>query len=135
MKTGTWFAMVSSKRAIEIPALAKQLKFIEGESAKVDGNDLVVTVDDDLSGKGSFTIHLSKAKSVLTEARELAERKGEGRADRAEIAKLDARYELSWARKDSDAVYDTLLTVASKLKKLTGAVIYNQVDAEFMDIR
>lgn len=135
MKTGTWFAMCSSQRAIAIPELAKKLVFGDAEKPRVDGETLFVDVENELDGPGTLTIVLSKEPHVVIEARELVERKGADRADRAEVAKLDARYELSFPMKQADAVYDTLLDISAELKKRCGGVVYNQVNGEFMNLK
>jgi hypothetical protein len=135
MKRGVWFAMCSATRAIEVAALVDKLGLLEDEKPRVDGDTLIIDVDNDLDGPGTLTIFLSKAPHVVIEARELVERKGADRADRADIAKLDARYELSFALRQADAIYNTLIDVAARLKSLCGGVVYNQVNGAFMDLR
>lgn len=135
MKTGNWFAMCSSERAIEIPALVDKLTFGSQETPRVDGDELIVDVENEVDGPGTLTIVLATEPHVVVEARELADRKGADRPDRAEIAKLDARYELSFPMDQASSVYDTVLDIAASLKKLCGGVVYNQVNGEFMNLK
>lgn len=133
MSGGTWFAMCPSSKAVELDALMKQVGWLGNEKPKLEGGRLVVAVRDDDTGKsGTLMVHLSKDASVVKEAAEFAESYGADRPDREQIATYDARYELTWKQADAGTVYDTVLLVTGKLKRLCGAVIFNSGDREFV---
>lgn len=131
--SANWFAMCPAAKAVTLEELMKQVGWLKNEQPRIDDGKLVVKVRDDDTGKsGELKIGLVKSAKAAKDAAEIADTYGDDRPDRDALAKYDARYELSWKKTDAGTVFDTALLVIGKLKRLCGAVIFNNADSEFV---
>jgi len=122
MSIGTWFALCAADRRIGIEELAEQVGKLKGRTVRVEGGQLYVEV-----AGAEIIVSVQAGADVLAEAAEIAERH-----DRSEVATHGARYELTWELDDSDAVYNTLVSISSRLEKHCGAVIFDATNGRFV---
>lgn len=125
MSLGTWFAFCSPDRRMSFDDLAAYLGKIKGHEARVENGQLYVDIDE----KAEIIVSFAHDADVLAEAVELAE--DSDRPDRDTLAKYGARYELTWESEDSHAVYNTAVTIAGKLEKECGAIVYDTNNARY----
>lgn len=125
MTAGIWFAMCPAGRAIGLEALSEEIGKLKGRRAWVEGGQLYVEVDE----AAEVIVSYQHGKAVRAEAAEIAGRSD--RADRDQLAAYDARYEITFEMHEADTVYNTVVSLSSRLEKQCGAVIYDTNNARF----
>ena len=122
MSLGVWFALCAVERCLAIEALAAEVATLKGRVVRVERGQLHVEV-----AGAEIIVSAQVDAGVLAEAAEIADRHG-----RPEVAGCGARYELTWELDDSDAVYNTLVAIASRLEKRCEAAIYDATGGRFV---
>lgn len=129
--TGTWLAMCQSERLVPLEVLAAQLERAPDTTATIDGEVLVLTVQDALTGRSAtIDLWISRAPHVALEAQEIAELAASSASPEA-IAACDARYEILYDLAASDELMNPLLQLGQLLSDRAGAVVFDTFGGTF----
>ena len=130
--SGTWLAMCDTERMLSIEQLATHVEVMKNTTVAVDGEVLVLTVDDELTGRtAEIIVGASTEPHVALESEEIAESFAEGHPRQAEIAAAKARYEITWDLRAYDELGNPLLILGESLGRLTGAIIFDAYAGSF----
>ncbi|HHO53609.1 MAG TPA: hypothetical protein ENK18_22745 [Deltaproteobacteria bacterium] len=128
---GTWLAMCRSEHLVPLEALASQLEQDPDITPGIDGDLLVLTVQDPLTGRtATINIGISRAPHVVLEAQELAELQVPGVPPGA-LAACSARYEILYDLEASDELTNPLLLLGQLLGQLSGAIVFDAFNGTF----
>lgn len=144
MKHGTWLACCDRRRLMPLDELARRLASDRELTPRLEpgGDVLVVTVHDRLTGNvADVDVSIDTGAHVAREAAELAESLASGRItvddgvpvpDAASLARVDARYELTWELRWSDETYNTMMEIVGILMKECAAIVFDSTNGRFV---
>jgi hypothetical protein len=129
-RLGAWLALFPRRRAPAFDALVQRIGQWPGVTARrtttADGAEQIEVT------AFSITLGLDTAAAVRDEAAELAEASSVTPDLRATLAEVDARLEIVWSLRDSEAAFHTLLFIKDLIKELSGAVVFDTTGGDFI---
>jgi hypothetical protein len=127
MGSAAWFVLFPAQRLPDDDAVTRKLRGIRGCHIKHGAKRKWAVV----CGTATIAVGVNLRPYVIVETREAVQRHGDELPNPAEVAAMDARFELLYDEGDIGNIFNPLLATAERLAELTSGVVYESSNGAF----